>query len=95
MGYLIMQLKLYTRCCFPWQSLHNEKCLISKMREKTSLKVDQSTSMPDCEATLLGEGQFKLVDGGAKVQGGKEVQKGGYCLDEGRARVCKEMMDVR
>ena len=95
MGYQKMQLTFFNRCCSPWQSLHNDKCLITKMREKTSLKVDQSTSMPDCEATLLGEGQFKLVDGGVKVQGSKEVQKGGYCLDEGRARVCKEMMNVR
>ena len=46
------------------------------MRKEISLRVDQITSMPDCEATLLGEGQFKLVDGGVKVQGGKEVQKG-------------------
>jgi hypothetical protein len=89
-----MQLTSFTRCCSPWQSLHNDKCLITKMREKTSLRVEQLTSMPDCEATLLGERQFKLVDGGVKVQGGKEVQKGGYCLDEGRARVCKETVDV-
>ena len=90
-----MYLTLYTRCCSPWQSLHNDKCLITKMREKTSLRVDEITSMPDCEATLLGEGQFKLVDGAVKLQGGKEVQKGGYCLDKRRARVCKEMVDVR
>ena len=59
------------------------------------MRVDQITSMPDCEDTLLREGQFELVDGGVKVQGGKEVQKGGYCLDEGTARVCKETVDVR
>ena len=78
-----MKLTLFTRCCSPWQSLDNDKCLISKMGEKISLRVDQITSMPDCEATLLGEGQFMLVDGAVMVQGGKEVQKGGFCLDGG------------
>ena len=51
------------------------------------------TSKPDCDATLVEEGRYRLVEGGAVQltgQGSKEVQRGRYCLDRGRVRVCQD-----
>ena len=61
-------------------------------RDKANLS-SMITSKPDCDATLVEEGRYRLVEGGA-VQltghGGGEVQRGRYCLDRGRVRVCQE-----
>ena len=67
---------------------------MTKTREKTNLSMSLVTKKPDCEATLLGSGQYSLGEGGTLlVTGvvGREIERGGYCLDKGRARVCKDM----
>ena len=49
---------------------------------------------PDCEATLLMAGHYSLGEGGTLLVTGveeREVERGRYCLDRGRARVCKDM----
>ena len=71
---------------------------MTKTREKTNLTVSMMTSKPDCEAALVGEGQYRLVPGGTlqiSGDGGKEVQRGEYCVDRGSVRVCKESIKSR
>ena len=69
---------------------------MTKTRYVTNLTTSLMTSKPDCEATLLVSGQFRLGDGGTvRVQGGKKVLRGRYCLDRGRVRVCKEIVENR
>ena len=82
------------RCCPPWRSLSDDSCKMTKTREKTNLSMSLVTKKPDCEATLLGSGQYSLGEGGTLlVTGvvGREIERGGYCFDKGRARVCKDM----
>ena len=71
--------------------------MVSKTREPTNLAANLMTSKPDCEAeaSLLDEEQFQLVGGALQVPGGRKVDKGGYCLDRGRARLCKEHVELR
>jgi hypothetical protein len=67
---------------------------MTKSREKTNLAMSLVIKKPDCEATLLVSGQYSLGEGGTLlVTGmvGREVERGGYCLDRGRARVCHDM----
>ena len=66
---------------------------MTKTREKTSLSISLVTNKPECDATLLVSGQYSLGERGTLlVTGlGREVKRGGYCLDRGRARVCKDM----
>ena len=92
-----------TRCCFPWQNLEDDKCVMSRGmsmvksmsmgKSNTNLKV--VTSKPDCKATLFQEGKFKLQEGGAQVEGGKILTKEDYCIDRGTLRVCKGTADIR
>ena len=92
-----------TRCCFPWQNLEDDKCVMSRgMSMEKSMSMGKSntnlkvvTSKPDCKATLLQEGKFKLQEGGAQVEGGKRVLKEDYCIDRGTLRVCKGTADIR
>ena len=62
---------------------------------KSNTNVRVVTSKPDCKATLLQEGKFKLQEGGAQVEGGKRVLKEDYCIDRGTLRVCKGTVDIR
>ena len=89
----MMQLRFYTRCCSPWQSLYEDKCLMTKTRMKTNLSINLMTSMPDCKAIRLGEeeGLYRLGGGGALEltgQVGRRVEWERYCLDRSSARVC-------
>ena len=66
--------------------------MMNMTRDKANLS-SMMTSKPDCVATIVGEGRYRLVEGGAVQltgKGGKEVQRGRYCLDRGRVRVCQE-----
>ena len=83
------------RCCFPWQILDNDKCVMSKTTEKTNLVLNLVTSMPDCDSTVVGKDKFKLEEGRAEIKGGKIVQKGGYCIDRETIRVCKDKQNFR
>ena len=68
---------------------------MTKTRYVTNLTTSLMTSKPDCEATLLVSGQFRLGDGGTvQLQGGREVKRGGYCVDRERVRVCKEILGL-
>ena len=74
--------------------------MMTKTRYATNLTVSLMTSKPDCNATLLVSGQFRLGDGGTVLvqgegKGGKKVLRGRYCLDRGRVRVCKEIVENR
>ena len=67
---------------------------MTKSREKTNLALSLVIKKPDCEAIMLMPGQYSMGEGGTLlVTGvvGREVERGGYCLDKGRARVCKDM----
>ena len=46
--------------------------------------------MPQCKATVVGEGQFTLGSDGMVVVQGDMVQRGRYCLDRGKLRLCVE-----
>ena len=64
---------------------------MAKSREKTNMTAILGTSKPDCEATLLWPGQFRLGQGGLLVGETEwEVEEGGFCLDRGRVRVCND-----
>ena len=62
---------------------------------KSNTNVRVVTSKPDCKATLLQEGKFKLQEGGSQVEGGKILTKEDYCIDRGTLRVCKGTTDIR
>ena len=55
-----------------------------------SVSLPLVTSMPQCEATVVGEGQFTLGSDGMVVVQGDMVQRGRYCLDRGKLRLCVE-----
>ena len=69
---------------------------MTKKMEKTNMMTNNMmTNMPECEAGMLGEeeGLYKIGKEGRLVltgQGGREVGSNIYCLDEDKARVCRE-----
>ena len=68
---------------------------MTKKRLETNMKMKMMTRIPKCEASMLGEeeGLYKVGKEGKLVltgQGGREVGSDQYCLDQARARVCKE-----
>ena len=67
---------------------------MTKTKEKANPPMSLVMKKPDCEATLLMAGQYSLGEGGTLLVTGveeREVERGRYCLDRGRAMVCKDM----
>ena len=68
--------------------------------ENNNLTGSLVTSKLDCEATLLGAGQFRLGASGLTIIGsggaaGEKVEKGRFCMDNERVRVCKDTVSDR
>ena len=88
----------YFRCCLPWQSLSEDKCMMTKTRDKTNLTMSTVINKPDCKASLLLPREFSLGEGGRLTltgEEGREVERGRYCLDRGSARLCQDRQEYR
>ena len=79
----------------PWQGLYEDKCMITKSKDKTNISMSLEPHTPVCEASLLLPGHYSLDDGVLVVEGGRRVRKRGYCLDRGHARVCVQDQNSR
>ena len=44
----------------------------------------------DCIATMVEEGEYMVGQGGSILVGDRIVEKGEYCIDRNRVRVCKD-----
>ena len=83
------------RCCLPWQSLSDDKCKITKKREKANLRMSLVVEKMDCMATMVEEGEYMVGQGGSILVGDRIVEKGEYCIDRNRVRVCKDTRYAR
>ena len=49
----------------------------------------------DCMATMVEEGEYMVGQGGSVLVGGRIVERGEYCIDRNRVRVCKDTRYAR
>ena len=49
----------------------------------------------DCMATMVEEGEYMVGEGGSILVGDRIIERGGYCIDRDRVRVCKDTRYVR